>query len=227
LWALGARRVDWVAFTHADLDHIGGVAAVASEFDAREVWEGIPVHRDGNRAALQATLGDRALVWRQLRRGDRWEAGGAEVTVLHPPEPDWERPAVRNDDSIVLRVRYGPLEVLLTGDVGQDVERGLPIGNEEGRRDIRVLKVAHHGSRTSTAGELVDVFRPWAAVVSAGRNNTFGHPAPEVLDRLEHVGATIVRTDRDGAVLVESDGESVWMRTWTGRVWQVELLPPG
>jgi competence protein ComEC len=227
LWALGARRVDWVAFTHADLDHIGGVAAVTREFAAREVWEGVPVPRDANRAALREAIEGRALVWRQLTRGDRWEAGGAVVSVLHPPEPDWERQRVRNDDSIVLRVRHGPLDVLLTGDVGVDVERALPLGRDDERGAIRVLKVAHHGSRTSTAAELVDAYRPWAAVVSAGRNNTFGHPAPDVIARLEDAGATVLRTDRDGAVLIESDGESVSMRTWTGRAWRVDLLPPG
>jgi competence protein ComEC len=226
LWALGVRRVDWVAFTHADLDHIGGVAAVTREFDAREVWEGVPVPRDPNRMALKTALERHAPVWRQLRRGDRWEAGGAVVSVLHPPEPDWERQRVRNDDSVVLRVRYGPLDVLLTGDVGADVERALPLDQGDDRGAIRVLKVAHHGSRTSTAGELVNAYRPWAAVVSAGRNNTFGHPAPDVIDRLEDAGATVLRTDRDGAVLVESDGASVSMRTWTGRVWRVDLLPP-
>ncbi len=225
LWALGARRVDWAAFSHADLDHIGGVAAVATEFSAREIWEGIPVPRDESRAALQATVNPDGIVWRQLRRGDRWTAGGAEVTVLHPPEPDWERPRVRNDDSVVLRVRYGPLEVLLTGDIGQDVERSLPIADDD-RRDVRVLKVAHHGSRTSTTSALVDAYRPWAAVVSAGRNNSFGHPAPDVISRLKTAGATILRTDRDGAVLVETDGRSVWMRTWSGRSWRAVVVPP-
>jgi competence protein ComEC len=225
LWALGVRHVDWVVFSHADLDHIGGVAAVATEFSAREIWEGIPVPRDQGRAGLQAAVNPDGIVWRQLRRGDRWTAGGAEVTVLHPPEPDWERQRVRNDDSVVLRVRYGPLEVLLPGDVGQDIERGLPIGDDD-RRDIRVLKVAHHGSRTSTAAALLDSYRPWAAIVSAGRNNTFGHPAPDVIGRLAAAGATILRTDRDGAVLVETDGRSVWMRTWNGRSWRAVVVPP-
>lgn len=225
LWALGARTVDWVVFTHADLDHIGGMATVVAEFAAREVWEGIPVLEAAERVALRDLAGRRRLVWRQLRRGERWAAGGAEVTVLHPPEPDWERPRVRNDDSVVLRIRYGVLEVLLTGDIGQAMERTLGL-ERESRADVRVLKVAHHGSRTSTGADLVDAYRPWAAIVSAGRNNPFGHPAGEVIERLTAAGAAVVRTDRDGAVVVESDGSSVTLRTWNGRRWRVVVAPP-
>ncbi|ODS53123.1 MAG: DNA internalization-related competence protein ComEC/Rec2 [Acidobacteria bacterium SCN 69-37] len=225
LWALGARVVDWVAFTHADLDHIGGVAAVVREFAAREVWEGVPVIADDNRRALYDVAQARRVPWRQLRAGDRLEIGGAELAVLHPPEPDWERPRVRNDDSIVLRVRYGALELLLTGDISEAVERTLSF-DDTSRGAIRVLKVAHHGSRTSTSAAFVERFRPWAAIIGVGRNNTFGHPVPDVLDRLAAAGATTLRTDRDGAVKIESDGETVWMRTWRGRTWRAVTRPP-
>lgn len=148
--------------------------------------------------------------------------------VLHPPVPDWERPRVRNDDSVVLRIRHGPLEMLLTGDVGREVEPSLidPREGDEARRTVRVLKVGHHGSRGSTTAGLVEAFRPWAALVSVGRNNSFGHPAPEVLARLAEARATVLRTDRDGAVSIESDGTTVRVRTWAGRFWRVTVAPP-
>ena len=131
---------------------------------------------------------------------------------------------MRNDDSLVFRLRYGNLEVLLTGDIGAPVEGDLAAPDAD-RRAVRVLKVAHHGSRGSSSNGFVGAYRPWAAVVSAGRNNPFGHPAPEVLARLDAVRATTVRTDRDGAVMIETDGRAISMRTWTGRRWQVSVAP--
>jgi competence protein ComEC len=135
--------------------------------------------------------------------------------VLHPPEPDWERPRVRNDDSIVIEVLFGEVALLLTGDVGADVERAILPHLTAAR--TRVLKVAHHGSRTSTSRELLDAWRPHVALISAGRGNTFGHPAPEVLDRLRAAHVRIFRTDEDGQITLDSDGRSLAIRTFTGR----------
>ena len=81
---------------------------------------------------------------------------------------------------------------------------------------LRILKVAHHGSRTSTSQELLDAWHPQIAIVSCGRGNTFGHPAPEVIDRLKSSGATIYRTDLDGEVTIETDGYSMHTRTYIG-----------
>jgi competence protein ComEC len=225
LWALGVRRVDWVAFTHADLDHIGGVAAVVHQFHPREIWEGVPVPRDDLRTVLHIDAGRQRAIWRALRQGDRWEIGGASLEVLHPPAPDWERQRVRNDDSLVFRVRYGELDVLLTGDISQVIEAELPVASDD-RGGVRVLKVAHHGSRGSSSPRLLERYRPWVAVVSAGRNNAFGHPAPEVVQRLNDVGAKTFRTDRDGAVAIESAGDAVQFQTWAGGQWRLEVASP-
>ena len=119
---------------------------------------------------------------------------------------------MRNDDSLVLEVRYGDAAVLLLGDVGVAVERAILSRLTPAR--IRILKVAHHGSRTSTSLELVERWRPQIAVISCGRGNTFGHPAPEVISRLESIGAAIYRTDLDGQVTIETDGTNVRVRTY-------------
>jgi competence protein ComEC len=136
------------------------------------------------------------------------------VLVLHPPAPDWERQRVRNDDSVVLEVLYGDVALLLTGDIGSDVERSLAPRLVPAK--TRILKVAHHGSRTSTSQELLDAWRPQIALISCGRENPFGHPAPEVVSRLEAAGARIYRTDRDGEITVDTDGQHVVVRTFTG-----------
>jgi competence protein ComEC len=225
LWALGVRRLTWLAFTHADQDHIGGAAAVAGVFHPREIWEGIPVRRDPRRAALEAEARRLGSAWREVRRGERLVVGGVQVDVLNPPVPDWERQRVRNDDSIVLRVRYGDAEMLLTGDIGRDTERDLPPEPGDPSR-VRILKVAHHGSRTSSSASWLATYPPFAALVSVGRQNPFGHPAPDVVRRLEAAGARVFRTDRDGAIIVETDGHDVHLRTMSGGNWVVHVVPP-
>jgi competence protein ComEC len=225
LWALGVRRLDWLAFTHADLDHIGGARAVAETFRPREIWEGVPVLTDPKREALRDAAARAGRPWRQVRAGDVLEVGGATIDVVNPPAPDWERRRVRNDDSIVLRLRYGDVEWLLTGDVGQEVERQWPDEGEAGA-PLRILKVAHHGSRTSSGEAFVSRYAPVAAVISVGRQNVFGHPSPDVVQRLSRAGATVFRTDRDGAVIVETDGREIRARTWLGRRWQARIEAP-
>jgi len=116
---------------------------------------------------------------------------------------------------VVLEIVHGDVALLLLGDVGEDVERGiLPLLTPA---RLRILKVAHHGSRTSTSADLVEQWRPDVALVSCGRGNSFGHPARVVLDRLRAVGADIVRTDEDGQITVTTDGREVQVTTFTGR----------
>jgi competence protein ComEC len=204
LWQRGVRRLDALLLTHADPDHAGGADAVVAEFRPQELWLGVlvPTHEPTGR--LLAVASDRRIPVRMRRRGEAFEFGGARLRVLHPPEPDWERRRIRNDDSIVLEVVYGEVALLLTGDIGAEVEQAL-----EGRLTnarTRVLKVAHHGSRTSSSAALLAAWKPQIALISVGRDNAFGHPAPDVLDRLEDVGAAVWRTDRDGQITLETDG---------------------
>jgi competence protein ComEC len=212
LWARGLRRIDTLVITHGDPDHIGGAAAVIDAFVPNALWEGVPVapHRPLQDVRRKATAAGMAVERRQA--GEGWPAGAARLRVLHPPLPDWERQRVRNDDSIVLEIVHGDVAVLLLGDVGAEVERSiLP---QLTRASQRILKVGHHGSRTSTSQALLDHWRPQIALISCGRGNSFGHPAPEVIRRLESVGARIYRTDLDGQVTIDTDGIHVTTRTF-------------
>ena len=214
LWARGVRHLDAFAITHGDPDHIGGALALVRDFGPREIWEGIPVHAS---APLQAVLSAGATSGSRVTRmlaGVDAERGGARIRVLHPPPADWERPRVRNDDSLVLEVRFGDVAFLLTGDIGADVERSLLPRLSDA--PIRILKVAHHGSRTSTSQALVGAWKPQVALISCGRDNRFGHPAAEVMGRLERAGLRIYRTDREGQVTVDTDGQRVSVRTFLG-----------
>ena len=211
----GIRRLGYFVLTHGDPDHIGGAGSVLREFRPREVWEGIPVPGFAPLADLRRAAGDLQLRWRTVTRGDQMTVDGVDVLVRHPDPADWERQRVRNDDSVVVEVRWREVSVLLTGDIGKAVERTLP---EQIRpAAIRIVKVPHHGSLTSSTPEFIRALRPRIAVVSAGRANRFGHPVPEVLDRYRDAGAEIFRTDRDGAVTIDTDGYSVDVHTFTGR----------
>ena len=211
----GIRRLDYLVLTHGDPDHVGGAAAVIGEFRPREVWEGIPVPPFAPLELLRRQAQATGARWANVYRGSRLTVDGVEVRALHPAPADWERRKVRNDDSIVLDVRWRGVSVLFTGDIGRAVEREL--AKELEPSSIRVLKVPHHGSLTSSSAEFLHAIEPAAAIVSAGRANHFGHPAPAVLQRYRDAGVQLFRTDQDGAVALETDGNVVEIRTFTGR----------
>jgi competence protein ComEC len=210
----GFARLDLVALTHGDPDHIGGAASILREFRPREVWEGIPVPRSEPLTALRMHAQALGTRWANVYAGDQTVVDGVHIVARHPHVADWERQKVRNDDSIVLEVRWREVSILLTGDIGREVERTLATTIPPAR--LRVMKLPHHGSLTSSTTDFVRAMRPTVAVVSAGRGNHFGHPVPEVLERYRAIGAEILRTDRDGAVMIDTDGKSLDVRTFTG-----------
>ena len=213
LWAYGVRRLGTLLLTHGDPDHVGGAAAVLSDFRPGRVWWGIRVPRHlPSTLFLDAAARTSRLEYR--RAGESVTFGPARLRVLNPPEPDWERQRVRNDDSLVVEVIIGDVALLLAGDISADVERAIAPHLTPAR--IRILKVAHHGSHTSSSAALLESWRPQIALISAGRGNTFGHPAPDILDRLESIGARVYRTDEDGEITLTTDGKSVSVGTFTG-----------
>lgn len=210
VWALGERRLTWLALSHGDLDHIGGARSVVDDLRPLEVWEGIPVDSSADLQQIRVLAQTRGVVWRRMLAGHEVEDGGVVIRVHHPQPPDWQRVRVRNDDSLVIDIRYGDVSVLLTGDAGAEFEAQSMATERWGRpARLRLLKVAHHGSRSSTHADFLERARPQVAMVSAGRSNLFGHPAPDVVERLRATGATVYRTDQQGAIIAETDGREV------------------
>jgi competence protein ComEC len=201
LWSRHIRRLDIVVLTHAHSDHIGGMPSVLRNLRPRELWVAVDPNSAPYRALLDeaVSLGMRV---RHLRAGDRITWDSIDLTVL-APTPAYTNPGPPiNNDSLVMRLQFGQASSLLEGDAEAPSEHlmaaasltglGPPIGPDT------LLKVAHHGSRTSTTPEFLALAAPQAAIISVGRQNTFGHPRPEVVARLAAAHARLFRTDRFG-----------------------------
>jgi competence protein ComEC len=215
LRAFGVRAIDTFVLTHGDPDHIGGALAVLRRFGPRVIWEGVPVppHAGLREISMQASAS--GVSWRSLQSGDRETAGGVGIRILHPPPPEWERQRVRNEDSVVLELRFGDVSIVLPGDIGREAEHLLTPTLDT--RPITIVKAPHHGSATSSTEPFIGALHPAAVIFSAGKNNRFGHPVPAVVARYRALHSLVFRTDEDGAVMLDTDGRTVQMTTWSGR----------
>jgi competence protein ComEC len=212
---LRARRrsaIDALVITHPHPDHFYGARAVLEGVKVRELW-------DDGQGVAESPSGDEAqLVGAARRRGVRIRGpaelcprprafGAARVEVLSPC-PSFDTLLEPNDNSLVLRVTMGARAILLAGDIEHETERTL-VSTQRARLHADVLKVPHHGSRTSTGAALLRAVGARYAVISAGRGNAFGHPHADVVERLTASRAQLLRLDEHGGVIVETDGRSL------------------
>ena len=210
LWKKGMKRVDILVSTHAHPDHIGGLAAIARNFRLGEAWEGTAPLDDVWYQRFKKDL-PASTPLRQVAAGFVRREAGLTVEVLHPRASAISRGGVDNESSLVLKITYGRIAILLTADIGRTTERALieqslPLGSD-------VLKVGHHGSNTSTSEEFLLKVSPSLAVITVGPGNVLGFPHPAVLERCQRAGVRIFRTDLDGAVEISTDGQELTIRT--------------
>jgi competence protein ComEC len=145
-----------------------------------------------------------------------------EVLAPYPGRGPNRNNRPENNDSLALRIAYGERSFLLTGDL-ERAEEGRLLA-EDRIRVSDVLKVGHHGSKTSTIDPFLDAVRPSLAIISAGFENSFGHPQPEVLGRLENRRTAVLRTDLAGLSTVRTDGKRLWYETWNGSARSAPIL---
>jgi competence protein ComEC len=201
LWSRGIRHIDILAATHAHQDHTGGLRALMENFHPSEFWTGANPPPD--LVAQARAQGTRVI---EQRAAAPQPFGGATIQVL-APLPDYIPMSVGNNDSLVLRVAHGRHAFLLMGDLERAEEQNLLAQAAPLRADV--LKVGHHGSRTSTSEEFLNAVQPSIALISAGPDNSFGHPHATVLERLAARNTTVLRTDHWGLASVSSDGKVI------------------
>ncbi|MCA1621636.1 MAG: ComEC/Rec2 family competence protein [Acidobacteria bacterium] len=212
LWWRGLARVDYVLATHADADHVAGLGDVLKNFRVAAALAGRAPPGDEEFARFARTARDAGVPLRLIGRGDRLRFGAVTIEVLWPPRAAAPASTSNNDDSVVLRIGYGRRAFLLTGDVEARAERALVAAGDPLACDA--LKVAHHGSRTSSTQGFVGAARPALAVISVGRDSPYGHPHAEVLRRWRDAGAQVLTTGERGMITVSTDGDDLRVETF-------------
>ncbi|MFS8664851.1 MAG: MBL fold metallo-hydrolase [Limnochordales bacterium] len=200
LEAAGVKAIDLFIGTHAHSDHIGQCAAVMGRFPVKEVWLPGHVHTSLTFERCLDAILDSDAGYHEPRAGEAFQVGSARVEVVHPASATGDL----NNDSIAVRILYGDVVLLFTGDAEAPaeaamVERGLPLS-------AHVLHMGHHGSRTSSTAPFLAAVAPEVAIYSAGAGNSYGHPHPEALARVAAAGAMVYGTDVHGTVRVTTDG---------------------
>ncbi len=204
LWNRGIRRLDLVVLSHPHPDHMNGLKFILQKFDVGEVWtHGLDTDLPGY-DEFAAAIRSKKIRHRTLSGNDpATRIGNAWIQALHPRETFRSRErkgyAAENDRSLVVRVALRHRVLLFTGDIGTGAEKELLRGNEV---KCDVLKIAHHGSKSSSSEEFLTAAQPGVAVINAGRGNRYHHPSKEVLERLKRRGIRICRTDLDGALFI-------------------------
>ena len=209
LWSRGFKRLDIVALTHAHQDHAGGLLAVLENFHVGILWIGRQVSAPVlEKLELEARAQHIPIVHESRGAPFAWD--GVELQFLSPEISSGEgASSARNDDSLVLHLRYGDRSMLLPGDAEQQSEREILDENPAPALHADILKVGHHGSKNSTKPDFLADVHPEVGIISVGEDNPYGHPSPDLLSRLEAAHVRVLRTDRNGAVQVLTDGGTV------------------
>jgi competence protein ComEC len=203
------RTIDLVILTHPHSDHLRGLISVLEGYQVENIlWTGVN-YQSQLYQEWQKMIGEEGAKIYIAQAGQRIISPEVVLEILYPFEIlEGEEAEDLNDTSINVRLIFGEKPFLFTGDVSREIELALTKEFQEGLKS-NVLKVAHQGSRTSSAQEFIGQVLPEIAVISVGKDNSYGHPHSETLDTLEKYDITVLRTDRDGDIKIISDGKKL------------------
>jgi competence protein ComEC len=212
LWERGYSKIDYVVATHADADHMQGLADVVRNFAVGEVIFARSAPNDPEFAELQSRVRQSRVRTAIVGKNDALSIGGAHVEVLHPYHDDSENSISDNNASLVIRIKYGSRYFLFAGDIELAGENTLL--NDRTLLKADVIKVPHHGSKTSSSQHFVDAVDPKVAVISVGRRSTFGHPSEDVVARWKASGAAVLTTGENGTITISTDGSELLVSSY-------------
>lgn len=209
LAGLGIDTIDLLVNTHPHADHIGNTSALIEQLEVKRVLDSGYPHPTATVEKMLATIERESVPLRIVRRGQRIKLGDATLVALGPEDPLIEKSRSQaNANSIVLRLDFGDVRFLLTGDAEHETEERLLKQRASSLRST-VLKVAHHGSAHASAKAFLDVVQPDLAIISCAKDNKYGHPDPGAVERLRAVGAAVLSTADLGHIVVRTDGQKI------------------
>lgn len=212
LWWRGLGRVDYLLATHADADHIDGLNDVVRNFRVRSALVARGPASDAEFHRFVQTAESAGVPLQIIGAGDALRFGDVSVQTIWPRPVANTNASSLNNDSIVLRVSFGEKTVLLTGDIEKEAEAALLRAGVNLRSDV--VKVPHHGSRTSSTQGFVNATRPALAIISVGRTSIFGHPHKEIVERWRAIGSEVLTTGQRGTITVSTDGHDLRLETF-------------
>ena len=212
LWSRRIRHLDYAVLTHGHSDHMAGMAAVLDNFHPKALWIGAEPESAEWDLVKRHAAADGVRIISMNRASAAMQIGGAKIRILAPTTDYSPGPAATNDDSLVFDVTYGRRSILMTGDAERPIEDELVASGL--LHPVTLLKVGHHGSKTSSTEEFMDQVQPKFAFISDGYMNQFHHPHPSVIERLaeHHVG--VFRTDENGLSTFLTDGNKIELETF-------------
>lgn len=218
------RTIRLAVASHSHADHIGGFPAIFHEYPVQEVWiSGAVTTTNVYTHWLEAIKASSAKT-RVVAAGVRDTIDGLEIAVLHPIQTvEGDRLEEEHDGTIVMKVSYGAVSILLTGDLAANHEEDILV-NDRVAVAATILKVTHHGSKYGSSDVFLDAVHPKVAVLSAGVDNKFGHPHQETLDRLSERHIPLYRTDVNGTVQFVTDGARLWVQPERGAKEEVDII---